>query len=151
MYTTANQQEKHASSCSSTFHTPTSRARRCTNMKFQKCEVIFPEFSIENSHDLIPMMKHLGAHNIFSNNFSGFDKITTQTLYANKFWQKAEIDVDKNGTIARAETFMEDRFIGDFLDNPRQVVFDRPFHYFLRNITNGEIIFMGKVNKLNDC
>lgn len=31
------------------------------------------------------------------------------------------------------------------------IVFDKSFHYFLRNTTTGEIIFMGKVNKLEDC
>ena len=32
-----------------------------------------------------------------------------------------------------------------------KIVFDKPFHYFLRNTTTGEIIYMGKVNKLEDC
>ena len=32
-----------------------------------------------------------------------------------------------------------------------ELVFNKPFQYFLRNTTTGEIVFMGKVNKLSDC
>ena len=122
-----------------------------SGMKLEECEVTFPEFSIKNEHNLIPIMQHLGAYTLFSENFPAFDKITTKPLYASKFVQKAEIEVDKNGTVAKAETYMDDCFIGDHFNYARQVVFDRPFYYFLRNTTTGEIIFMGKVNKLGDC
>ena len=96
-------------------------------------------------------MQHLGAYTLFSENFPAFDKITTHPLYASKFWQEAEIEVDKNGTVAKAETYMDDCFIGDYLNEARRVVFDKPFYYFLRNTTTGEIIFMGKVNQLGNC
>ena len=120
------------------------------NMSSEYCKVIFPEFSIKNEHNLIPVMNHLGAYTIFSKNFSGFDKITTQALYASNFWQKAEIEVDEKGTVAIGETEMDCTHIGDYMDEgiPKEIIFDKPFYYFLRNATTGEIIFMGKVNNL---
>lgn len=120
------------------------------NMRLQECELAFPEFSIKNRYDLIPVMKCLGLNTIFSQNFLGFDKIATQPLYAESFSQEAKIEVDKNGTVAKAVTDM-DSHLGDFLDEPENIVFNKPFHYFLRNTTTGEILFMGKVNKLEDC
>ena len=48
-------------------------------------------------------MQHLGAYTLFSENFPAFDKITTHPLYASKFWQEAEIEVDKNGTVRIVE------------------------------------------------
>lgn len=121
------------------------------NMSLEYCEVIFPEFSIKNKHNLIPVMNYLGAYTIFSKNFVGFDKIATQALYASGFCQKAEIEVDEKGTVATGETEMDCAHIGDFMDErvAQIVVFDKPFYFFLRNTTAGEIIFMGKVNMLN--
>ena len=122
-----------------------------SNMHLEKCKVIFPEFSIKNKYDLIPIMKCLGLNTIFSKNFPGFDKIASEPLYAEKFIQEAEIEVDKNGTVAKARTMMSCMCFGGFSNYVEELVFDKPFHYFLRNTTTGEIVFMGKVNKLSDC
>ena len=122
-----------------------------SNMELEECEVVFPEFSIKNKYDLVPVMKCLGLNAIFSKNFPAFDKIATQPLYAEKFSQEAEIKVDKNGTVAKAVTCMECCHLGDYDDFTEELIFNKPFHYFLRNTTTGEIIFMGKVNKLEDC
>ena len=123
-----------------------------SNMDLEKCEVVFPEFSIKNKYDLVPVMKCLGLNAIFSKNFPGFDKIATQPLYAEKFSQEAEIKVDKNGTVAKAKTCMMCMCLnGGFDEMVEKIVFDKPFHYFLRNTTTGKIIFLGKVNKLEDC
>ena len=79
-----------------------------------------------------------------------FDKIATKPLYAHSLIQEAEIAVDEKGTVAIAVT-EEDSHIGDFIDEFETIVFNKPFYYFLRNTTTGEIVFMGKVNKLEDC
>lgn len=120
-------------------------------MQMGKCNVVFPEFSIKNKYDLIPVMKCLGLNAIFSENFPGFDKIASQPLHAEKFSQEAEIEVDKNGAVAKAVTTMECCHLGGYDDFGEELIFDKPFHYFLRNTTTGKIIFMGKVNKLEDC
>jgi serine protease inhibitor len=122
-----------------------------SNMHLEKCKVIFPEFSIKNKYDLVPVMQCLGLNTIFNENFPGFDKIASQPLYAEKFMQEAEIEVDKNGTVAKAKTMMCCMCFGGVRNYVEELVFDKPFHYFLRNTTTGEIVFMGKVNKLSDC
>ena len=122
-----------------------------SKMRLRKCKVVFPEFSIKNKYDLVPMMKKLGLENIFDEYNEAFDKIATVPLYAEKFSQEAEIEVDKNGTVAKAVTTM---MLGKTMCMPEMIeelVFNKPFQYFLCNTTTGEIVFMGKVNKLSDC
>jgi len=122
-----------------------------SKMRLRKCKVVFPEFSIKNKYDLVPMMMKLGLKNVFDEYNEAFDKIATVPLYAEKFSQEAEIEVDKNGTVAKAVTTM---MLGKTMCMPEMIeelVFYKPFQYFLRNTTTGEIVFMGKVNKLSDC
>lgn len=121
------------------------------NMRLRKCKVIFPEFSIKSKHNLIPMMESLGLKNIFDKYNEAFDKIATVPLYAEQFNQEAEIEVDKNGTIAKAVTTMLFAKTVCLQKKIDELIFNKPFQYFLRNTTTGEIIFMGKVNKLTDC
>lgn len=120
------------------------------NLSPEYCRVVFPEFSIKNKYDLVPVMEGLGLETIFNQVSPAFDKIYTQPLYAENLSQEAEIAVDEKGTVAKAVT-EEDCHIGDYLEEFDTIVFDKPFHYFLRNTTTGEIVFMGKVNKLEDC
>ena len=121
-----------------------------SNLKIEECRVVFPEFSIKNKYDLVPVMEGLGLKTIFNQVSPAFDKISIQPLYAESLRQEAEIAVDEKGTVAKAVT-EEDCHIGDYIEEFDTIVFDEPFHYFLRNTTTGEIIFMGKVNKLEDC
>ena len=120
------------------------------NMRLERCELFFPEFSAKTKYDLVSVMKCLGLNTIFTPDFPGFDKIATQPLYAERFTQEAEIVVDKNGTVAKAVTKMN-CLLGGFTNVAEKLIFNNPFHYFLRNTTTGEIVFMGKVNKLEDC
>ena len=113
------------------------------NMKLGKCEVELPEFTIKNEYDLIPLMKELGLSSIFNKNIEAFDKIATEPLYANSFFQDAEIKVDECGTVAKAVTFMGMFAISCVVESVPHFCFNRPFQYFLRNIKTGDIIFMG--------
>ena len=116
------------------------------NMREGKCEVEFPEFSIDSEFDLIPMMKSLGLQNIFDKEAAALDRIATTPLWAEAFRQKAEIQVDKHGTVARAFTFTF-----ACMSCIPKAKFTKPFHYFLRNTNTGTILFMGRINKLADC
>ena len=120
------------------------------NMKLGKCEVELPEFTIKNEYDLIPLMKELGLSSIFNKNIEAFDKIATEPLYANSFFQDAEIKVDECGTVAKAVTFMGMFAISCVVESVPHFCFNRPFQYFLRNINTGDIIFMGKVNEFDE-
>lgn len=119
-------------------------------MQTGKCEVEFPEFSINSEFDLVPMMKNLGLQSIFNPEVEAFDRMATIPLYAKSFCQEAEIQVDKAGTTARALTRMI-AVKSLCLPDKEEIHFYRPFYYFLRNVSTGEILFMGRVNKLSDC
>lgn len=125
--------------------------RILTNMRNGKCEVHFPEFTIENNHNLIPAMGKIGLVNIFNEYVKAFDRIATKPLYAKVFRQQAKIEVDKEGTVAGAVTKM--MVCKTLCMTPRveKFNFNRPFNYFVRNTDTGEIIFVGKVNHLTDC
>ena len=114
-----------------------------------KFELTFPEFTIKGKYDLIPMMREMGLERIFNNNIGELNKIATEPLFVNNFEQEAEIIVDRVGTVARAKTSMGMMTLCMPEISP-EVEFEDPFYYILRNTTNGEIIFVGKVNKLED-
>lgn len=114
------------------------------------CEVYFPEFKIQNKHNLIPIMENLGLKNIFDSVASRLDKIASQRLFVNEFGQDAEIVVDRDGTIAKATTYCG-LMTCCLQDESKELRFTKPFHYILRKIDTGEIIFIGNVNKLPDC
>lgn len=122
-----------------------------SNMRERECEVVFPEFDIKNEHNLVSMMQSLGLVNIFLPSNPAFTRIATKELYAEEFKQEAEIKVDKEGTIAKATTKMRLVTWKSMSSFKEQFIFSEPFYYFLRNINSGEIIFMGRVNKLDDC
>ena len=97
-----------------------------------------------------------------SNKFPTYEEQTERNriiLHLINLFEKADeewvdnlpIEVDKNGTVAKAKTMMCCMCFGGVRNYVEELVFDKPFHYFLRNTTTGEIIFMGKVNKLSDC
>ena len=121
-----------------------------SNMQRDECEVEFPEFTINSNYDLVPMMKSLGIKDIFDQEKCTLVGIATEPLYADAFTQKAEIQVDKKGTVAIAITCVTLCLKGgiSFCNRFR---FNKPFHYFLRNTNTGEILFMGKVNRLSNC
>ena len=121
-----------------------------SNMQRDECEVEFPEFSIKSNYNLVPMMETLGIKDIFDLEKSSLSGIATEPLYAESFSQDAEIQVDKNGTVAIAITCMMMCLKGG-ISSPDKFCFNKPFSYFLRNTRTGEILFMGKVNKLSDC
>lgn len=121
-----------------------------SNMQRDECEIEFPEFSIKSNYNLIPMMKVLGIKDIFDQDKSVLDGIATEPLYADSFSQRAEIQVDKNGTVAIAITCMTMCLKGGISSHDK-FRFNKPFSYFLRNTNTGEILFMGKVNELSDC
>lgn len=121
-----------------------------SHMHRDECDVEFPEFSIKSVFNLIPMMKTLGVQDIFNEENSTLDRIATEPLYAAAFTQEAEIQVDKNGTVAKAITCMTLCLKGG-LSHSDKFSFNKPFQYFLRNTNTGEILFMGKVNQLTDC
>lgn len=116
----------------------------------RKFELTFPEFTIKGKYDLVPVMKQLGLKRIFDDGIGELNKIATEPLYVNKFEQEAEIIVDRVGTVARAKTSMDMMTLCMPEISP-EVEFVDPFHYILRNTTNGEILFVGKVNKLEDA
>lgn len=119
-------------------------------MYTQKCTVRFPEFSIENEFDLVPMMWDLGVERIFDRKLCALDHICDQPLYASKFTQHAKIEVDKEGTVAKAVTYMA--VTSELcLHEAKTIVFNRPFCYFLQDTEHNEILFAGKVNGLQDC
>ena len=121
-----------------------------SNMQRDECKVEFPEFSIKSNYDLVPMMKSLGIKDIFDQEKCALVGIATEPLYADAFSQRAEIQVDKNGTVAIAITCMTLCLKGG-ISSCNRFRFNKPFHYFLRNTNTSEILFMGKVNRLSNC
>ncbi|MBR4598291.1 MAG: serpin family protein [Opitutales bacterium] len=117
---------------------------------FDKSEVrlYLPRFKFETERaDLKQALERLGAKQVFEfkyENFSEFFDVKVEQKI-DKFFQKAFISIDEEGTKVAAVTFMGMATLGKpDGDGPKIFRADRPFSFFITNASGG-IIFMGRV------
>ena len=80
-----------------------------------------------------------------------FDKIIDgEELYIDRILQKCKIELDENGTKAAAVTAVMMRANGMMVNEreKKEVILDRPFAFLIYDRTNEEIVFVGKVTKV---
>lgn len=113
-----------------------------------------PKFFFENEIDLKPALQNLGISGAFDQNSSGitgmaFDKNANKNarLYIETIQHVAGIKTDEEGTVAYAVTAGVGGVNSD--GSSPDVVFDRPFVYFIRAGATGLVLFAGVVNNPN--
>ncbi len=105
-----------------------------------------PKFSSEFSTDLAASLRTLGMEDAFSMqdaDFTGIGTCEMGNLYISRVLHKTRIDVDEAGTKAGAATAVEMRAGGAMTEEPKQVVLDRPFVYFLMDMEREMPLFAG--------
>ncbi len=105
-----------------------------------------PKFSSEFSTDLAASLRTLGMEDAFSMqdaDFTGIGTCEVGNLYISRVLHKTRIDVDEAGTKAGAATAIEMRAGGAMMEEPKQVVLDRPFVYFLMDMEREMPLFAG--------
>ena len=113
-----------------------------------KVHLSLPKFSIEMHQNLVPIFKDLGMSELFSADFDGeFNRVSEEIgLSLGEVNQKATINVNEKGTLAASVTFSGFIILGDFETEIVEVVFDRPFSFYLFDAEANLTLFSGVVN-----
>lgn len=106
-----------------------------------------PKFSFTSRITLKPTLKALGMENPFSDaaDFTGMVSGADDQLKIADVIHKAFIGVDEKGTEAAAATAVIMADAGAIPSQPKDVVLDRPFLFFIRDYPTGAILFSGRV------
>jgi serpin B len=106
-------------------------------------QVTFPKFEIRSRFALNQTLSNLGMPDAFQSNadFSGMDG--QQDLYLASVLQQAWIQVDEDGAEAAAAT--GESISAKAVVEATSFVADHPFLFFLRDISSGSVLFMGRV------
>jgi len=106
--------------------------------------IALPPFKFEFEQELNDVLSSMGMAIAFNPNSADFSKINNDyQLYISKIKHKTFIEVDEKGTEAAAVTSVE---VGTTsIGNPKNIVFDKPFLFAIREVSTGIILFIGKV------
>ena len=106
-----------------------------------------PKFTFRSSFVLVDPLKSLGMLDAFEpgrSDFSGIDG--TQGLTISNVIHQAFVAVAEEGTEAAAATIVEiETAAAPMEDEPIELVIDRPFIFLIRDLSSGQILFIGRV------
>lgn len=110
----------------------------------QKLNLTMPKFGFESQAGLKETLQDMGMTDAFSG-AADFSKMTdVESLFIADVLHKAYVSVDENGTEAAAATAVMMAGSAPNEDNPIDFTIDRPFIFFVMDIT-GSILFAGRV------
>lgn len=109
--------------------------------------VTMPKFEAEYAADLSGALRAMGIELAFSGDgdFSGIGTSAEGPLYVSRVIHKTFIAVDEKGTKAGAATAVEMAPTSAPMEDPKTVILDRPFLYFIFDTQTGLPLFMGAV------
>jgi len=109
-----------------------------------------PRFKISYSIKMNEILKDMGMRSAFDSKDAEFSQLSNVPIYITTALQRAQIEVNEEGTEAAASTA-----VGGMVTSPgppsggvAEFYMDRPFMYFIREISTGTIFFMGKIDKM---
>merc|ERR1719494_638771 len=108
-------------------------------------DVFIPKFKVSFDIDLKDYLKGLGINDLFNESADLSGMNGDRNLFCGSAFHKAFIEVNEEGTEASAATGMGMML----MCMPTQVMFDRPFLYFIVHRQSNAIIFSGKMNNPN--
>ncbi|CAK9305122.1 unnamed protein product [Gordionus sp. m RMFG-2023] len=114
-----------------------------------KIKAILPKFSINYEVEMKDILQKLGITDVFSNK-ADLSEITktpmdAEGLYISKVYHKAFIEVNEKGSEAAAATGVVISRSSIFLPITFQA--DRPFMYFIMDLSNSNILFIGTYSR----
>ncbi len=105
-----------------------------------------PRWDTESALDLAGALRALGMPTAFDANRADFTAMTdAERLYLSAVQHQANITVDEAGTEAAAATAAVMRTTAAPAGPPVELVFDRPFLFFIRDVPTGAVVFLGRV------
>lgn len=118
-------------------------------MKKENVMMWLPKFEIEsNNTNTLDILKHLGLENVGSGQYP-FGLIADHDNFClNCFIHATKIKVDENGTEGAAVSLggMDNSdHLGGEESSIREIIFNRPFIFYIQENTTGAILFIGSV------
>lgn len=115
-------------------------------MQYSLINLSMPKFDFESSVAAPDPLKALGMLSAFDPDRADFSGISTeQMLYISDVIHKATITVDEEGTEAAAATAVIMALTSAPMDEPIDLVIDRPFMFAIEHQPTGTILFLGRV------
>lgn len=114
----------------------------------REIELHMPKFEVKEKFDnLQPQLESSGLTSLFSSATFDFSRATlkkTKDLFISKVVHQVSFQADELGTVASAATAV----VGSEesmrrREKPVQMILDRPFIYYLRDVTQDELLFLG--------
>ena len=89
-------------------------------------------------------LKNLGHGKLFNERIlHDYSKMTSENIFISDAIHKATIEVDEEGTVAAAATFLSMSISQHMPPPPLEITVDRPFLFFIRS--GNHVIFAGRV------
>ncbi len=117
---------------------------------YDEVHVSLPKFEYENKIVLNDLLREMGIERIFASDaeLGRLGEAVFGNPYVSEILQKAKIITNENGTKAAAVTEMMIRMACLVPDEPKVLVFDRPFVYMILENKGRIPLFMGIVHRL---
>ncbi len=113
------------------------------SLKRENAVLMFPKFTTEYSQSLVSVFKNMGLASPFSYgaDFTGISK--KEQLLVSEIIHKAIVKVYETGTEAAAATAVMVKCTGMAMKPPKEIRFNKPFVYLIREKETGAILFLG--------
>lgn len=109
--------------------------------------IALPKFSLEYDIELNNILTDLGMKNAFTDQ-ADFSNLTESKVKVSQVKHKTFIDVNEEGTEASAATSIGVSITSLPINQPFQMIVNRPFLYIIQDNQTDTILFMGTVNNL---
>lgn len=122
------------------------------NKKDNKVYTEIPKFSVDYSTMLNDSLQSLGIINAFDSekaDFTGIGKYNDKNIYISRVIHKTKIEVNEKGTKAGAVTAVEMDTTSAPIEEPKEVVLDRPFIYMIVDTEENLPLFIGSLMNVN--
>jgi serpin B len=118
------------------------------NIGIEDVNLEMPKFDFETTTNAKDPLSVLGMSQAFKSETADFSGITeAEEVYITDVLHKATITVDEEGTEAAAATAVIVGIESAMPGEPRTLIIDRPFMFFIRHQPTGTILFMGRVTQ----
>ena len=105
-----------------------------------------PKFTFTTNFSLSDQLKSLGMTDAFDSNKADFSGMTgNHDLFISDVIHKAFVAVDEKGTEAAAATAVIMQAMSMPVQQKVHLVIDHPFIFVIRDLTSGQILFIGRV------
>ena len=112
-----------------------------------------PKFTVEYDTLLNDSLIDLGMKDAFDPEDADFSDLAQSEdgkIYISRVIHKTKIEVDERGTKAGAVTAVEMCESAAFIEEPKEVILDRPFVYMIIDTEQNFPIFMGVLNSISE-